>query len=66
MNQILIKSTNTRKIHMKQNINFYMKNVKMLEPSILVIVKLLLNTRMIWIIFTKTLKNTNEIRNVKY
>ena len=61
MNQILIKSTNTRKIHMKQNINFYMKNVKMLEPSILVIVKLLLNTRMIWMIY----KNIEEYKRNK-
>ena len=28
--------------------------------------KLLLNTRMIWIIFIKTLKNTTQIKNVKY
>ena len=35
----------------------------MLEQSILIILKLLLNTRMIWIVFIKTLKNTIQIRN---
>ena len=38
----------------------------MLEQSILMILKLLLNTWMIGIIVIKTLKNTNQITNVKY
>ena len=31
-----------------------------------VILKLLLNTRMTWIIFTKILKNTIQVRNIEY
>ena len=50
---------------MKQNINFKSKNVKLLEESILMILKLLLNTKVAWIIFIKTLKNATQIRNVK-
>ena len=42
-----------------------LKNVKMLEQRILMILKLLLNTPMIWMIFVKTLKNTTQIKNVK-
>ena len=38
----------------------------MLEQSILMILKLLLNTWMIGIIVIKTLKNTIQITNVKY
>ena len=34
--------------------------------NILMILKLLLNTQMIWMMFIKTLKNTTQIKNVKY
>ena len=30
------------------------------------ILKVLLKTRMIWMVFIKTLKNTTQIKNVKY
>ena len=40
--------------------------MKILEQSILITLKLLLNTRMIWIIHIKELKNKIQIRNVKY
>ena len=45
---------------------FLIKIVKILEQSILIILKLLLNTPMIWMIFIKVLKNTIQIKNVKY
>ena len=32
----------------------------------LIILKLLLNTQKIWMIFIKTLNNTNQTENVKY
>ena len=51
------------KIHTKQNINFWLKYVKMLEQSILMILKFLLNTQIIWVTFIKTLKNTAYIKN---
>ena len=38
----------------------------MLEQSISMILKLLLNTRMICMILIKTLKNTAQIKKVKY
>ena len=50
---------------MKQHINFQSKNRKMLEQSILMIPKLLLNTLMIWMIFIKTLKNITQIKIIK-
>ena len=37
----------------------------MLEQSILMILKLLLNTQMMWIIFIKILKNTVQIKECK-
>ena len=46
----MIKSIYTLKIQMKQHINILLKNRKILEQSILVIPKLLLNTLMIWMI----------------
>ena len=39
---------------------------EVLEQSILMILQILLNTRMIWMIFIKTLKITDQIRNLKY
>ena len=39
---------------------------EVLEQSILMILQILLNTRMIWMIFIKTLKITGQIRNLKY
>ena len=50
----------------KAKFQFLIKNLKMLEQSILMIRKLLLNIRIIWVIFIKTLKDTIQIRNVKY
>ena len=46
----MIKSIYTLKIQMKQHINILLKNRKILEQSILVIPKFLLNTLMIWMI----------------
>ena len=34
--------------------------------KVLMISKLLLNTQTLWMIFIKTLKNTTQIKNVKY
>ena len=42
------------KIHIKSNINFCLKIMKMLGQSILMILRLLLNTQIIWMIFIKT------------
>ena len=39
--------------------------MKKLEQTFLVILRLLLNTKIIWMIFMKTLKNTIQIRNLK-
>ena len=39
---------------------------EVLEQSILMILQILLNTRMIWMIFIKRLKITGQIRNLKY
>ena len=36
------------------------------DLKILMILKLLLNTQMMWMIFIKTLKNTTHIKNVKH
>ena len=46
------------KIHIKKNINFLLKNMKVLALSILAIQKLYDMIWMIWIIFIKILKNT--------
>ena len=54
------------KIYMKQNINFQLKKVKMSGQNILMILKLLLNTQIIRVIFIKTFRNTTQIKNVKY
>ena len=50
---------------MKQNINFLMTKEKVQAKSILMTLKLLLSTQIIWMKFMKTLKNTTQIRNVK-
>ena len=39
--------------------------MKKLQQSFLVILRLLLNTKITWMIFIKTLKNTIQIRNLK-
>ena len=51
---------------MKQNINFWLINNKIQAKSILMILKLFLNTELIWMIFIKILKNKIQIRNIKY
>ena len=38
----------------------------MLEQNILMIIKLILSTRIIWAVFIKTLKNAIQVRNVNY
>ena len=53
------------KIHMKQNISYQLTNGKVQSQSILMILKLLLNTQKMRMIFIKTLKNTTQIKNVK-
>ena len=59
----------------KEKMNLYAKNlyeakyrflIGKRESTGLMILKLLLNTEIIWMIFTKTLKNTTQIRNIKY
>ena len=54
------------KIHLEQNMNFQLKKEKIQAYRIKMILKLLFNTQMIWMIFIKTLKDTTQIRNVKY
>ena len=54
------------KIYMKQNVNFSLKNGKMLEQRILTIQELLLCIQTIWMIFIKTWKIIIQIKNVKY
>ena len=49
-----------------KNIIFLLTKGKVHAQSILMILKLLLNTRIIWKTFIKTLKNTTQIKNVKY
>ena len=51
------------KIHAKQNINFELANWIVKTECILMAIKLLLKTQ---IMFLKTLENTTEIKNVKY
>ena len=53
------------KIHMKQNISFQLTNEKIQAQSSLIIQKVLTNTRMIWMIFIKILKNTIQLKNKK-
>ena len=48
------------------SIKFSLINEKVQVLRILMMLKLLLNTQMIWMIFIKILKNTIQIRNVKY
>ena len=50
---------------MKQNVNFSLKNGKMLEQSILMIQELLLRIQTIWMIFIKTLKIIIQIKKRK-
>ena len=45
---------------------FLIKKREDVGTNHLMILKLLSNTRMIWMIFIKTLKNTIQIKNVKY
>ena len=54
------------KIHMKQNIKFLLKTMKILEQSVLIFQKLLLNTQTMWLIFIRILKIIIQIKNVKY
>ena len=55
------------KIHTKQNIHFQFTNEKVQAQRISMILKLSLNTRiMSRIIPIKALKNTTQIKNVKY
>ena len=51
------------KIEMEQNKIFLLKKVKILKQSILMILELLLNSRMIWFIFIKILQNAIQISN---
>ena len=53
------------KIHMTQNISFQLTNEKIQAQSSLIIQKVLTNTRMIWMIFIKILKNTIQLKNKK-
>ena len=46
--------------------HFLINRLKVQALNILMILKLLLTTQMIWMIFIKTLKNTAPIKNVKY
>ena len=41
-------------------------NIKVYILSIIMFLKILLNTGVIWMIFIKILKSTNQIENVKY
>ena len=50
---------------MKQKINCYLTKEKVQDESILMILKLLLNTQMTWMIFIKILKNTIQIKYKK-
>ena len=50
---------------MKKNINFKLKNEKVLVLSILTIQKLLLNTQMIWMIFIKHIEEYNPDKKQK-
>ena len=50
---------------MKQNVNFSLKNRKMLEQIILMIQELLLCIQAIWVIFIKTLKIIIQIKKRK-
>ena len=52
------------KIHTKENINFFLNKWK--STGILMILKLFLNTQIIWMIFIKILKNKTQIKNAKY
>ena len=61
----LIKFIYILKIHMKQNINYYLKSVKMLEQIILMILKLLWNTQMTWMIFMKRIEEDNQDKKCK-
>ena len=54
------------KIHTKQNIHFQFTNEKVQAQRISMILKLSLNTRIMRIIPIKALKNTTQIKNVKY
>ena len=42
------------------------KYVKILKKSFLIIINCFLNTRIIWIILIKTLKNAIQIKNINY
>ena len=50
---------------MKQNINFWLIEEKVQDYIILMILKLFLNTQMIWVMFIKTLKNTTPNKKPK-
>ena len=50
----------------KRKYQYLITKREVLEQSILMILQILLNTRMIWMIFIKTLKITGQIRNLKY
>ena len=51
---------------MKQKINYYLTESKFYAQSIIMILELLLNTRMILITFKKIFMNTIQIENQKY
>ena len=51
---------------MKKIINCSLKIEKIYDLNVLLILKLLFNSLMIWIKYTKILKNAIEIRNPKY
>ena len=51
---------------MKQSINGQLTNKKKQALNILIFLKLLLQTQMVWITFTKILKNEIQIKNAEY
>ena len=48
------------KIHLKQKINSYLTKNELQAKRILINLKLVLNTQMIWMIFVRTLKNIEK------
>ena len=51
---------------MKENISFQLTKTEITELKYFNILKVLLNTQIVWMTFIKTLKHETQIKNVKY
>ena len=60
------KTYSYAKVSYEAKYQFLITKTESTGLSLLIILKLLLNTQMIWMLFIKMLKNITQIKNIKY